>query len=89
MLKKVNYTKVFLVSCLEIFLQIDSTWNQKPEINIIGFVDVYFVYYFNKTIRKCKDFFLITIGTLNLSSVTFLLRSLDHQKYRMFLELHV
>ena len=57
MLEKSFYTLVLLISCFEINAQIDSTWHQKPQVNITGFVDAYYVYDFNKPTGNRQDFF--------------------------------
>ena len=89
MLKKVLYTTVLLVSCLEIDAQIDSKWNQKPQVNITGFVDAYYVYDFNKPTGNRQDFFFNhnRHNEFNINNAVAII-ALDHQKYRMNLGLH-
>jgi hypothetical protein len=89
MLKKVLYTTVLLVSCLEIDAQIDNTWNQKPQVNITGFEDAYYVYDFNKPTGNRQDFFFNhnRHNEFNINNAVAII-ALDHQKYRMNLGLH-
>ncbi|WP_243431453.1 porin [Algoriphagus lutimaris] len=64
--------------------QVDSSWNQKPQINILGFADVFYVYDFNRPSSTERQPFLFNHNrhnefNLNLGLVKF---SVEHMKYR-------
>jgi hypothetical protein len=64
--------------------QIDSTWQKKPELNISGFADVFYVYDFNQPQGTKRQPFLYNHNrhnefNLNLGFIKF---GLAHTKYR-------
>ncbi|MEN2282595.1 porin [Algoriphagus sp. SE2] len=69
--------------------QVDSSWQQKPQINILGFADVFYVYDFNQPSSPERQPFLYNHNrhnefNLNLGLVKF---NLEHKKYRANLAL--
>lgn len=78
----VNFA-LFLIS-FNLSAQVDSTWNQKPQINILGFADVFYVFDFNRPSSTERQPFLFNHNrhnefNLNLGMVKF---GVEHLKYR-------
>jgi len=70
--------------------QSSSAWNEKPTLNFSGFVDIFYVYDFNKpeTVQRQPFFFNHNRHNefnLNLGLIQF---NLTHPKYRAVLALH-
>jgi hypothetical protein len=86
-MKKIWQLKIMTVLCLmsmNLAAQHDSTWQQQPELNILGFADVFYVYDFNQPPGTERQPFLFNHNrhnefNLNLGLVKF---SLEHPKYR-------
>ena len=78
---------LFLNICLfgaYISAQIDSTWQQKPCFNILGFTDIFYVFDFNQPQGSNRQDFLFNHNrhnefNVNLAFVQFVV---DHPKYR-------
>lgn len=68
----------------------DSTWSKTPTINFTGFLDVFYVYDFNKPSEKYRQTFLYNHNrhnefNLNLGIIKL---ALNHKKYRSNLAFH-
>ncbi len=48
MLKLTHTLVTFFLTSLVASAQVDSIWQQKPKLNISGFVDIYYIYDFNQ-----------------------------------------
>jgi hypothetical protein len=92
----INFSKrknIVLFICflngLQANAQIDSTWHQKPQITITGFVDAFYVYDFNRPVGNRQDFFFNhnRHNEFNINNAVAFF-ALEHQKYRMNLALH-
>ncbi len=86
-MKFVEYFLLFLLTFNFVYAQSNSVWEEKPSINFSGFLDVYYVYDFNKpeTIQRQPFFFNHNRHNefnLNLGLIQF---NLDHPKYRAVL----
>lgn len=73
-----------LILNTSIFGQSDSTWLGKPTLDVEGFLDVFYVYDFNKPKGKERQPFLFNHNRHNEFNVNLGLVKLDveHQKYR-------
>lgn len=76
--------------CFHLKGQTDSIWQVKPELNISGFLDVFYIYDFNQPQGSERQPFLFNHNrhnefNLNLGLVQF---NLEHTKYRANLALH-
>ena len=72
------------------FAQTDSTWQEKPQLNMMGFTDVFYVYDFNQPQGLERQSFLYNHNrhnefNLNIGLVKL---SVDHKKYRANFALH-
>lgn len=85
--KKVFF--IYLLFSVTVTAQIDNIWHQKPQINIMGFVDAYYVYDFNKPAGNSQDFFFNhnRHNEFNINNAVAFI-TLNHQKYRINLALH-
>jgi hypothetical protein len=84
MLTKKSLTFTFILLSNLLFAQNDSLWNQKPKLNISGFLDVFYTYDFNQPEGNFRQPFLYNHNrhnelNLNLGFVKF---GLEHSKYR-------
>lgn len=84
MLKYILVICVFCSMCLVVNAQIDSPWQEKPQLNISGFADVFYVYDFNQPQGTARQPFLFNHNrhnefNLNLGLVRF---GIEHSKYR-------
>lgn len=80
---------VFCSICSGLSAQIDNTWQSKPELNVSGFVDVFYAYDLNQPQDMERQPFLFNHNrhngfNLNLGLVKF---GLGHAKYRANLAL--
>ena len=87
--KKLNTIIILLLTSINLSAQVDSTWHQKPEFKISGFVDVFYIYDFNQPQGTSRQPFLFNHNrhnefNLNLGLVKF---ALEHTKYRTNLAL--
>jgi len=87
--KLLAFLILYLVS-LAATAQVDSTWQQKPELSILGFADVFYVYDFNQPQGTERQSFLFNHNrhnefNLNLGLVKF---AINHSKYRANFALH-
>ncbi|MEQ8703317.1 MAG: porin [Phaeodactylibacter sp.] len=86
-MKKIWQYKVMAAFCLISFTlsaQVDSSWSQKPVLNISGFADIFYVYDFNEPQGTGRQPFLFNHNrhnefNLNLGLIKF---DLQHTKYR-------
>lgn len=81
---KLTRLLILLLITQNTFAQSDSTWQQKPEFKISGFVDVFYVYDFNQPQGNRRQSFLYNHNrhnefNLNLGLVKL---AVDHTKYR-------
>lgn len=85
---KKQFKRLFFLSvclfCTDISAQSDSTWQQRPGINISGFTDIFYVYDFNQPQGTNRQDFLFNHNrhnefNVNLAFVKFVV---DHSKYR-------
>ncbi len=72
------------ITSLSTKAQIDSTWMSKPELNLKGFADVFYVYDFNEPDGNSRQPFLFNHNrhnefNLNLGLIQF---QVQHEKYR-------
>jgi len=72
------------LSCSLLYAQNDSIWQQKPTLNLSGFLDVFYVYDFNQPQGTDRQAFLFNHNrhnefNLNLGVVKF---DITHSKYR-------
>ncbi|MBW2961097.1 porin [Mesonia aestuariivivens] len=82
------FITLFLTSA-STFAQEDSTWQQKPQVNLVGFADVFYVYDFNQPQGTQRQSFLYNHNrhnefNLNLGLVKL---NVEHSKYRANLAL--
>lgn len=86
-MKKIWQLKITTVLCLmsmSLSAQHDSIWQQQPELNILGFADVFYVYDFNQPPGTERQPFLFNHNrhnefNLNLGLIKL---GLEHPKYR-------
>lgn len=83
---------ILLISCFSsglLFAQKDSIWNQKPTLNISGFLDIYYVYDFNAPQGTERQPFLFNHNRNNEFNLNlgFVKLGLEHSKYRANLAL--
>lgn len=83
---------LFLISCFSsgiLFGQNDSIWQQKPTLNISGFLDVFYVYDFNRAQKIERQPFLFNHNRHNEFNLNlgFVKIGLEHTKYRANLAL--
>ena len=71
------------------YSQFDSIWHQKPELNISGFADVFYVYDFNQPQNTKRQPFLFNHNRHNEFNLNlgFVKLGLEHSKYRANLAL--
>lgn len=86
---KLNTFIILIIISINLSAQADSTWHQKPEFNISGFLDVFYVYDFNQPQGSIRQPFLFNHNrhnefNLNLGLVKL---ALEHTKYRANLAL--
>lgn len=82
--KRTHILFAFFLTSLVTSAQVDSTWQQKPKLNISGFADVFYVYDFNQPQGTVRQSFLFNHNrhnefNLNLGTVKL---SIEHSKYR-------
>ena len=75
---------IIALTSFNISAQVDSTWQKKPEIRLLGFADVFYVYDFNEPQGQSRQPFLFNHNrhnefNLNLGLVKF---EVEQQKYR-------
>jgi hypothetical protein len=86
-MKQIWQFKTVVLLCLLSFklsAQVDSPWHQKPELNISGFADVFYVYDFNQPQGTERQQFLFNHNRHNEFNLNlgFVKLGLDHKKYR-------
>ncbi|WP_396177460.1 porin [Flavobacterium sp.] len=84
---------LIFISCFSsgtILGQNDSIWQQKPTVNISGFLDVFYVYDFNQPYQTERQSFLYNHNRHNEFNLNlgFIKLGLEHAKYRANLALH-
>lgn len=89
---QVNGLFIF-ISCFSscvLFAQKDSIWQQKPTVNISGFLDVFYVYDFNQPLGTERQPFLFNHNRHNEFNLNlgFVKLGVEHSKYRANLALH-
>ena len=82
-MKRIIYFSLFL-NCIFFSTQVYPGWTQKPTVNIYGFVDIYYVYDFNKPVTDYRQSFFYNHNrhnefNLNLGLIRL---QLVHPKYR-------
>jgi len=82
-MKRIIFFSLFL-NCIFFSTQVYPGWNQKPTVNIYGFVDIYYVYDFNKPVTDYRQSFFYNHNrhnefNLNLGLIRL---QLVHPKYR-------
>ncbi|MBB4119520.1 hypothetical protein GGR32_001822 [Mesonia hippocampi] len=87
-----HFWKIFSVitlSNLQLLAQVDRIWQQQPELNISGFMDVFYVYDFNRPQHAERQSFLFNHNRHNEFNLNLALVKLDvkHSKYRANLAL--
>ena len=75
---------ILIFASVNISAQVDSTWQKKPELRILGFADVFYVYDFNEPQGQSRQLFLFNHNrhnefNLNLGLIKF---AVEQQKYR-------
>lgn len=82
-LKLILVILMCLNSCF-VLTQSDTIWHQKPNINISGFIDVFYVYDFNQPQGKARQSFLYNHNRHNEFNLNlgFVKLGLEHTKYR-------
>lgn len=90
MLKKITLLLIFCFVFVKSNAQNDSIWQQKPQLNISGFVDVFYVYDFNKPSNNIRQAFLFNHNRHNEVNLNlgFIKLGLNHTKYRANLAFH-
>lgn len=80
---------LFLLPSSQLLAQIDSIWQQKPEISLSGYADVFYVYDFNKPQNVKRQTFLYNHNRHNEFNVNlgFIKLGINHKKYRSNLAL--
>ena len=78
------FLAILWLSCSLLYAQNDSIWQQKPTLNLSGFLDVFYVYDFNQPQGTDRQVFLFNHNrhnefNLNLGVVKF---DITHSKYR-------
>ena len=53
-MKRILFIALFL-NCIFFSTQVFPEWNQKPTINIYGFVDIFYVYDFNEPVTDYRQ----------------------------------
>lgn len=92
-MKQIWQFNAVLILCIVSFnlsAQVDSTWQQKPQLAIEGFVDVFYVYDFNQPESITRQPFLFNHNrhnefNLNLGLIKL---ALKHTKYRANFAMH-
>ncbi|MFD2033808.1 porin [Belliella marina] len=79
-----NIIIAIILSSSSISAQVDSTWQQKPQLNVSGFADVFYMYDLNQPQGTERQSFLFNHNrhnefNLNLGLLKF---GLEHSKYR-------
>jgi len=87
---KIKLLSIAFLGIIFNFKAQDSTWTKAPTVSVSGFLDVFYVYDFNKPTGKYRQPFLYNHNrhnefNLNLGIVKL---SLNHEKYRSNLALH-
>lgn len=80
---------IFIVIFNKTFSQTDSFWQQKPGVNISGFVDVFYAYDFNQPINNYRQSFLFNHNRHNEFNINlgYIKLNVEQIKYRMNLAL--
>lgn len=78
------------LASLVAYSQDDNTWGEKPDLNISGFIDVFYVYDFNEPQGTSRQPFLFNHNRHNEFNINLALiqLGLNHAKYRAKLGLH-
>lgn len=84
MLNKLLSLYFFCLTGLAVNAQVDSTWQQKPQLKISGFADVFYVYDFNQPQGTDRQSFLFNHNRHNEFNLNLGIVKLDveHSKYR-------
>jgi hypothetical protein len=92
-MKQIRQFKLIALGCLlslNLSAQVDRAWDQKPELSISGFADVFYVYDFNLPQNISRQPFLFNHNRHNEFNLNlgYIKLGLSHTKYRANLALH-
>lgn len=81
---------VTLLTCNSLFAQTDSIWQKQPQLNVMGFADVFYVYDFNQPQGSERQPFLFNHNRHNEFNLNLGLIKMDltQTKYRATFALH-